>query len=81
MHFVRKGVEPLHVFLRFADLDKVPNLSEVLLRFSMVDSEYKSLLQAYPTDLKSYLGVIRPRVCDIQSHTYVNIGKTNCGSF
>jgi hypothetical protein len=41
MHFILKGVEPLYAFLRFADQDKVPNLSEVLLRFSMVENEYE----------------------------------------
>jgi hypothetical protein len=43
-HFVLKGVEPLYAFLRFADQDNVPNLSEVLLRFSMVVNEYESLM-------------------------------------
>jgi hypothetical protein len=80
MHFVLKGVEPLYTFLRFADQDKVPNLSEVLLRFSMVENEYESVLQGYPTDLRRYLDVIRPRACDIQSNTYVNAGKTDFGS-
>jgi hypothetical protein len=47
----------------------------------MVESEYESLLQAYPTDLKRYLDVIHPRACDIQSHTYVNAGMTNFGLF
>jgi hypothetical protein len=41
MHFILKGVEPVYAFLRFADQDKVPNLSEVLLRFSMVENEYE----------------------------------------
>jgi hypothetical protein len=69
MHFVLKGVEPLYTFL-----------SEVLLRFSMVENEYESLLQGYPTNLRRYLDVIRPRACDIQSNTYVNAGKTDFGS-
>jgi hypothetical protein len=30
IQFVLKGVEPLYVFLHFADQDKIPNLSEVL---------------------------------------------------
>jgi hypothetical protein len=46
----------------------------------MVDNEYESLLQGYPTDIRRYLDVIRPRACDIQSHTYVNTGKTNFDS-
>jgi hypothetical protein len=44
MQFVLKGVEPLYAFLRFADQDKIPNLSEVLLGYSMVKNEYESLL-------------------------------------
>jgi hypothetical protein len=35
MEFVLKGVKPLYAFLRFADQDKVPNLSEVLPRFQI----------------------------------------------
>jgi hypothetical protein len=46
----------------------------------MVENEYKSLMQGYPTDLRRHLDVIRPRQCDIQSHTYVNAGKTDFGS-
>jgi hypothetical protein len=59
MHFVLKGVKPLYAFLRFADQDKVPNLSEVFLRLSMVENEYESLIQRYSTDLRRYLDVIR----------------------
>jgi hypothetical protein len=55
MHFILKGVEPLYVFLHFADQDKVPNLSEVLLRFPMVENEYENLMQEYPIDLRRYL--------------------------
>jgi hypothetical protein len=58
MEFVPKGVEPLYVFLHFADQDNVPNLSEVLMRFSMVENEYESLLQGYPADLRKYFDVI-----------------------
>jgi hypothetical protein len=54
MEFVLKGVEPLYAFLRFADQDKVLNLSEVLMRFSMVENEYESLFQGYPADLTKY---------------------------
>jgi hypothetical protein len=38
MHFVLKGVEPLYAFLHFADQDKIPILSKVLLRFHMCTS-------------------------------------------
>jgi hypothetical protein len=58
MEFVLKEVEPLYAFLHFTNQDKVPNLSEVLLRFSMVENEYEILLQGYPADLRKYLDVI-----------------------
>jgi hypothetical protein len=46
----------------------------------MVENEYECLMQGYPTDLRRYLDVIRPRQRDIQFHTYVNAGKTDFGS-
>jgi hypothetical protein len=49
MQYVLKGVEPLFAFLRFVDQDKIPNMSEVLLRFHICTSEYESLLRDYPT--------------------------------
>jgi hypothetical protein len=42
MQFVLNGEEPLYIFLRFADQDKVTNLNEVFLRFSMMESEYQT---------------------------------------
>jgi hypothetical protein len=50
--YVLKGVEPLYAFLHFADQDKIPNMSKVLLRFHMCTSEYESLLRDYPSDLE-----------------------------
>jgi hypothetical protein len=52
MEYVLKGVEPLFAFLHFADQDKIPNMSEVLLRFNMCIDEYGSLLREYPSDLE-----------------------------
>lgn len=77
MEFVLKGVEPLYAFLRFADQDKVPNLSEVLLRFTMLKNEYESLLADYPRDLDRYMKVINPRMGDVANTTYVNAGNTS----
>jgi hypothetical protein len=51
MQYVLKGVEPLYVFIRFADQDKIPNMSEVPLRFHICTSEYESLLCDYSTIL------------------------------
>jgi hypothetical protein len=81
MEFVLKGVELLYAFLHYADQDKVPNLSEVIMRFSMVENEYESLLQGYPTDLRKYLDIIWPQARDVKSHTYVNAGKTDFSSW
>jgi hypothetical protein len=52
MQYVLKRVEPLYSFLRFADQDKIPNMSDVLLWFNMFISEYESLLRDYPSDLE-----------------------------
>jgi hypothetical protein len=45
MQYVLKGVEPLYVFLCFANQDKIPNMSEVLLQFHVCTSEYESILR------------------------------------
>jgi hypothetical protein len=47
-----EGVEPLYAFLHFADQDKIPNMSEVLLQFNMCIGEYERLLCEYPSDLE-----------------------------
>jgi hypothetical protein len=74
MEYVLKGVEPLYAFLHFADQDKVPNMSEVLLRFNMCIGEYESLLHDYPNDLEQYMRVIKPRMGDVANSTFVNAG-------
>jgi hypothetical protein len=69
-----EGVESLYVFLLFADQDKIPNMSEVLLRFNMCIGEYESILREYPSDLEQYMRVIKPRMGDISNSTFVNAG-------
>jgi hypothetical protein len=69
-----EGVESLYVFLLFADQDKIPNMSEVLLRFNMCIGEYESILCEYPSDLEQYMRVIKPRMGDISNSTFVNAG-------
>jgi hypothetical protein len=46
----------------------------------MVENEYESLLQGYPTDLRKYLDVIRPHARDVQTGSYVNVGTVDFGS-
>jgi hypothetical protein len=48
MQYVLKGVEHLYAFLDFVDQDKIPNMSEILLRFNMCIGEYESLRRDYP---------------------------------
>jgi hypothetical protein len=69
-----EGVESLYVFLLFADQDKIPNMSEVLLRFNMCIGEYESILREYPSDLEQYMRVIKSRMGDISNSTFVNAG-------
>jgi hypothetical protein len=74
MQNVLKGVEPLYAFLRFANQDKIPNMSEVLLRFNICIGEYESLLRKYPSDLEQYMRVIKPRMGNVSNSTFVNAG-------
>jgi hypothetical protein len=67
-----EGVEPLYAFLHFTDQDKVPNMSEILLRFNMCIGEYESLLHDYPNDLKQYMRVIKPIMRGVSNSTFVN---------
>jgi hypothetical protein len=72
MEYVLKGMEPLYAFLCFADPDKFPNMSEVLLWFNMCIGEYENLLHDYPNDLEKYMRVIKPRMGDATNTTFVN---------
>jgi hypothetical protein len=72
IQYVLKGVEPLYVFLCFADQDKILNMSKVLLRFNMCLGEYESFLHDYPSDLEQYMRVIKPRMGNISNSTFVN---------
>ena len=46
MEYVINDVEPLYMFLRFADTDKTPNLSEVIM-------EYQNMRQTYASKFSS----------------------------
>ena len=75
MSYVCKSVEPLYAFLRFADQDRTPNLSEVLLRFNLMKQEYESLFQNDANELDRFIKVINPRMGDIANDTFVNAGN------
>jgi hypothetical protein len=77
MQYVLKGVEPLYTFLRFADQDKILNMCEVLLWFTMCIGEYESFLHDYPIDLEHYMRVIKLTMGDVSNSTFVNTGTCN----
>jgi hypothetical protein len=79
MEYVLKGVEPLYAFVHFADQDKVPNISKVLMWFNMCIGEYESLLHDYPNDLEQYIRVIKARIGDIANSTFVNASPRRRG--
>jgi hypothetical protein len=70
MQYVLKGLEPLYAFLCSTNQDKIPNMSEVLLRFDICIGEYESLLHEYPSDLEQYMRVIKQRMGDVSNSTF-----------
>jgi hypothetical protein len=50
MHYVLEDVEPLYVFLWFADQDQVPTLGEVVVQYQNTKQTYAAnLSQKNPT--------------------------------
>ena len=70
------SVQPLYGFLRFADQDKFPILSEVLLRYNILRHEYQSLFQNDQASYTKYMSVIDRRMHDVSNGTYMNGGNT-----
>ncbi|XP_062179453.1 uncharacterized protein LOC133884089 [Phragmites australis] len=66
------SVQPLYAFLRFADQDKVPTLSEVLLRYTIVKHEYESLYKNDRDSLDKYMAIVDRRMNDLANGTYMN---------
>ena len=73
--FVVDSIQLLFAFLRFADEDKIGTLSEVLLRYNLVKSEYESIFSNNPAEYQRYMAVIDARMHDIANKTYINAGK------
>ena len=70
------SVQPLYGFIRFADQEKFPILSEVLLRYNILRHEYQSLFQNDEASYKQYMSVIDRRMRDVSDGTYMNAGNT-----
>ena len=70
------SVQPLYAFLRFADQDKFPNFSEVLLRYHILKIEYESLFRDDRAKFNEYMDVVNRRMHDVANGTYMNAGMT-----
>jgi len=73
---VVKTVEPLYAFLRFADQNKFPNFSEVLMRYHIMKLEYDSLFRDDRASFNEYIEIVNRRMHDVSNGTYMNAGMT-----
>ena len=77
MKRVVDSVQPLYAFLRFADQEKIPNFSEVLLRYHILRQEYDALFHDDTTSFNEYMEIVDSRMHDVSNETYMNAGKIN----
>jgi hypothetical protein len=71
MQSVLDDVEPLYIFLRFADQDKVPTLGEVLMQYHNTKETYASnFSQTNPARFDQIMGVIDNRMATVLHGTY-----------
>jgi hypothetical protein len=75
------SVQPLYIFLRFADQDGKPNFSDVLMRYHILKGEYDALFHDDRASFNKYMAVVDRRMHDIANGTYMNAGKTPQISF
>ena len=68
---VINDVEPLYIFLRFADQDKIPNLGEVLMEYQNMRHTYSSKFTHDPSHFRQIMQVIDSRMTTVMSGTYV----------
>ena len=72
---VVNSVQPMYSFLRFADEDKNPNLSEVLLRYQLLRMEYDSLFARERDKYNAYMDIVDRRMHDLTTKTLINASK------
>jgi hypothetical protein len=70
-------VQPLYIFLRFVDQERIPNFSEVLLMYHILRQEYDALFHDDRTSFDQYIEIVNKRMHDITNNTYMNAGKMN----
>jgi hypothetical protein len=66
LKYVVDATESLFSFLRFADEDMKGTLSEVLLQYILVKSQYESLFQGRPSEYKTYMKVNEWQILQIK---------------
>lgn len=71
MGYVINDVEPLYIFLRFADQDKTPNLGEMLLEYQNMRHTYSSKFTHDAARFSKIMQVIDTRMKTVLSDTYV----------
>ena len=74
MKFVVDSTQPLFAFLRFADQDKVSTLSEVLLEYRNLKTEYERVFHGKEGEFQRYMSVIDARMHDVTHKAYINAG-------
>ncbi len=72
---VVNSVQPMYSFLRFADEDKNPNLSEVLLRYQLLRMEYDSLFASERDKFEAYMEIVNRRMHDLTNQTLINASE------
>jgi len=71
MEYVINDVEPLYMFLRFADTDKTPNLSEVTMEYQNMRQTYASKFSSDYPRFEKIMAVIDARMTTVMSGTYM----------
>ncbi|KAJ1269626.1 hypothetical protein BS78_07G226100 [Paspalum vaginatum] len=71
MQHVLAEVEPLYMFLRFADHDKIPNLGEVLMEYQNMRHTYSSKFTHDEARFSKIMHVIDSRMVTVMAGTYV----------
>ena len=71
MQSVLDDVEPLYMFLRFADQDKIPNLGEVLMEYQHCRQTYVSKFSNDGARFDKITDVITSRLATVMLGTYV----------
>ncbi|XP_062191201.1 uncharacterized protein LOC133894997 [Phragmites australis] len=66
------SLDTLVLILEDMHMDKVPTLSEVLLRYTIVKHEYESLYKNDRDSLDKYMAIVDRRMNDLANGTYMN---------